>query len=142
MKSLANHKVAVRTREYLVQAIFQFFFNEQDISDIIDQFKDEHKNKKVDFVLFSSSLESVNKNKSDIKNVLIELGVKDSNMDLMDKSIIYFALNEMIYGSLDKPVVIDEALRLSKKFSNPDSFKFINANLDKFLKSKSFKELK
>ena len=40
MKSLANHKVAVRTREYLVQAIFQFFFNEQDISDIIDQFKD------------------------------------------------------------------------------------------------------
>ena len=45
MKSLANHKVAVRTREYLVQAIFQFFFNEQDISDIIDQFKDEHKNK-------------------------------------------------------------------------------------------------
>ena len=134
MKSLANHKVAVRTREYLVQAIFQFFFNEQDISDIIDQFKDEHKNKKVDFVLFSSSLESVNKNKGDIKNVLIELGVKDSNMDLMDKSIIYFALNEMIYGSLDKPIVIDEALRLSKKFSNPDSFKFINANLDKFLK--------
>lgn len=142
MKSLANHKVAVRTREYLVQAIFQFFFNEQDISDIIDQFKDEHKNKKVDFVLFSSSLESVNKNKSDIKNVLIELGVKDSNMDLMDKSIMYFALNEMIYGSLDKPIVIDEALRLSKKFSNPDSFKFINANLDKFLKSKPFKELK
>ena len=86
--------------------------------------------------------ESVNKNKSDIKNVLIELGVKDSNMDLMDKSIIYFALNEMIYGSLDKPIVIDEALRLSKKFSNPDSFKFINANLDKFLKSKPFKELK
>jgi len=106
MKSLANHKVAVRTREYLVQAIFQFFFNEQDISDIIDQFKDEHKNKKVDFVLFSSSLESVNKNKSDIKNVLIELGVKDSNMDLMDKSIIYFALNEMIYGSLDKPLLL------------------------------------
>ena len=142
MKSLANHKVAVRTREYLVQAIFQFFFNEQDISDIVDQFKDEHKNKKVDFVLFSSSLESIDKNKNDIKNILIELGVKDSNMDLMDKSIIYFALNEMIYGSLDKPVVIDEALRLSKKFSNPDSFKFINANLDKFLKSKSFKELK
>ena len=142
MKSLANHKVAVRTREYLVQAIFQFFFNEQDISDIVDQFKDEHKNKKVDFVLFSSSLESIDKNKNDIKNILIELGVKDSNMDLMDKSIIYFALNEMIYGSLDKPIVIDEALRLSKKFSNPDSFKFINANLDKFLKSKSFKELK
>ena len=29
---------------------------------------------------------------------------------------------------------IDESLRLSKKFSSPDSYKFINAGLDKFLK--------
>ena len=50
---------------------------------------------------------------------------------------MYLALNEMIYGVLDKPVIIDEALRLSKKFSNPESYKFINANLDKFLKSKA-----
>ena len=54
----------------------------------------------------------------------------------MDKAILYFALNEMIYGQLDKPIVIDEAIRLSKKFSSPESYKFINANLDKFLKSK------
>ena len=58
MKNLANHKVAIRSREYLVQAIYQLFFNEQDIEDIIDQFKDEHKTKKVDFDTFSSSLNS------------------------------------------------------------------------------------
>ena len=136
MKNLANYKVEVRTREYLVQAIFQMFFNDQDCNDIIDQFKDEHKNKKVDFYSFTLSLKSIEKNKDVIKDVLDDLGVKESNMDLMDKAILYFALNEMIYGTLDKPVVIDEALRLSKKFSNPDSYKFINANLDKFLKQK------
>jgi|TARA_B110000438_G_scaffold145477_1_gene140040 N utilization substance protein B len=136
MKNLANYKVEVRTREYLVQAIFQMFFNDQDCTDIIDQFKDEHKNKKVDFYSFTLSLKSIEKNKDAIKDVLDDLGVKESNMDLMDKAILYFALNEMIYGTLDKPVVIDEALRLSKKFSNPDSYKFINANLDKFLKQK------
>ena len=136
MKNLANYKVEVRTREYLVQAIFQMFFNDQDCTDIIDQFKDEHKNKKVDFYSFTLSLKSIEKNKDSIKDVLDDLGVKESNMDLMDKAILYFALNEMIYGTLDKPVVIDEALRLSKKFSNPDSYKFINANLDKFLKQK------
>jgi N utilization substance protein B len=112
------------------------FFNDQDCTDIIDQFKDEHKNKKVDFYSFTLSLKSIEKNKDSIKDVLDDLGVKESNMDLMDKAILYFALNEMIYGTLDKPVVIDEALRLSKKFSNPDSYKFINANLDKFLKQK------
>ena len=94
-----------------------------------------HENEKVDFDTFSSSLESIKNNEMDLKQILDSLGVKDSNMDLIDKSILYFALNEMVYGNLDKPVVIDESLRLSKKFSNPDSYKFINANLDKYLKS-------
>lgn len=134
MKNLANFKIQIRTREYLVQAIYQYFFNNQDISDIVDQFKDEHKNKKVDFDKFSSSLESIKNNKSKFKEILDSMNVKDSSMDLIDKSILYFALNEMIYGELDKPVIIDESLRLSKKFSSPESYKFINANLDKYLK--------
>ena len=134
MKNLANFKIQIRTREYLVQAIYQYFFNNQDISDIVNQFKDEHKKKKVDFDKFSSSLESIQKNKSEFKEILDSMNVKDSNMDLIDKSILYFALNEMIYGELDKPVIIDESLRLSKKFSSPESYKFINANLDKYLK--------
>ena len=134
MKSLANFKIQIRTREYLVQAIYQYFFNNQEISDIVDQFKNEHRNKKVDFEKFSSSLESIKNNKSEFKKILDSIDVKDSNMDLIDKSILYFALNEMIYGELDKPVIIDESLRLSKKFSSPESYKFINANLDKYLK--------
>ena len=136
MKNLANHKVAIRSREYLVQAIYQLFFNEQDVEDIIDQFKDEHKNKKVDFELFSSSLKSIQENRAELKNILNSLGVNDPDMDLIDKAIFYFALNEMVFGVLDHPIVIDESIRLARKFSSPDSYKFINANLDKFLKDK------
>ena len=136
MKNLASHKVAIRSREYLVQAVYQLFFNEQDVEDIIDQFKDEHKNKKVDFELFSSSLKSIQENRSELKNILDDLGVNDPDMDLIDKAIFYFALNEMVYGVLDHPIVIDESIRLARKFSSPDSYKFINANLDKFLKDK------
>ena len=134
MKNLANFKTQIRTREYLIQAIYQYFFNNQEISDIVNQFKDEHKNKKVDFDTFSLSLESIKNNESEFKEILDSMNVEDSNMDLIDKSILYFALNEMIYGELDKPVIIDESLRLSKKFSSPESYKFINANLDRYLK--------
>ncbi|NCW58807.1 MAG: transcription antitermination protein NusB [Proteobacteria bacterium] len=134
MKNLANFKTQIKTRDYLVQAIYQYFFNNQEIDSIISQFKKEHENKKVDFPKFIKSLESIQSNENKINDILSSLGVKDSNMDLIDKSILYFALNEMIYGDLDKLVVIDEALRLSKKFSSPDSYKFINANLDKYLK--------
>ena len=136
MKNLANHKIAIRSREYLVQAIYQLFFNEQDIEDIIDQFKDEHKTKKVDFQLFSSSLKSIQANRAQLKDILDGLGVNDPDMDLIDKAIFYFALNEMTFGVLDKPIVIDESIRLAKKFSSPDSYKFINANLDKVINTK------
>ena len=80
-------------------------------------------------------MKSIEKHKKEIEDAVISLNITQSNIELIDKSILYFAINEMLFGELDKPVAIDESLRLSKKFSSPDSYKFINAGLDKFLKS-------
>ena len=135
MKNLANFKIAVRTREYLIQAIFQMLFDNQKAIKIIKQFKEEHKTKKVDFKMFSASIKSIEKNKERIEADIESLSIKNSSIELIDKSILYFAINEMLFGELDKPITIDESLRLSKKFSSPDSYKFINASLDKFLKA-------
>ncbi len=135
MKNLANYKIPVRSREYLIQAIFQMLFDNQIADNIIAQFKEEHKTKKVDFDLFSKSLLSIEKNIKKIDSAVNSLEIKNSSLELIDKSILYFAINEMLFGELDKPVVIDESLRLSKKFSSPDSYKFINVSLDKFLKT-------
>ena len=135
MKNLANYKIPVRSREYLIQAIFQMLFDNQIATNIIAQFKAEHKTKKVDFDLFSKSLLSIEKNIKKIESAINSLKIKNSSLELIDKSILYFAINEMLFGELDKPVVIDESLRLSKKFSSPDSYKFINVSLDKFLKT-------
>ena len=135
MKNLANYKIPVRSREYLIQAIFQMLFDNQIADKIIAQFKEEHKTKKVDFDLFSKSLLSIEKNIKKIESAVNSLKIKNSSLELIDKSILYFAINEMLFGELDKPVVIDESLRLSKKFSSPESYKFINVSLDKFLKT-------
>ncbi len=135
MKNLASFKVSVRTREYLIQAIFQMLFDNQKASKIIKQFKEVHKTKKVDFKMFTSSMKSIEKNIKKIEDAITSISIQTSNIELIDKSILYFAINEMLYGELDKPVIIDESLRLSKKFSNPESYKFINVALDKFLKN-------
>ena len=135
MKNLASFKVSVRTREYLIQAIFQMLFDNQKASKIIKQFKEVHKTKKVDFKMFTSSIKSIEKNIKKIEDAITSISIQTSNIELIDKSILYFAINEMLYGELDKPVIIDESLRLSKKFSNPESYKFINVALDKFLKN-------
>ena len=73
MKNLSKFKIAVKTREYLVQAIYQMLFNKQKVSMIIKQFKNEHETKKVDFMMFSSSLKSIEKNKKEIEEILISL---------------------------------------------------------------------
>ena len=135
MKNLVNFKVAVKTRELLIQAIFQMLFSNQEVSKIIDQFMNEHRNRKIDFDMFANSLNSIQDNIEKIESILISLNIKDSSIEIIDKSVLYFAINEMINGDLDKPVVIDESLRLSKKFSSPESYKFINASLDKYLKA-------
>ena len=135
MKNLANFKVVVRTREYLIQAIFQMLFDNQKASKIIKQFKEVHRTKKVDFKMFSSSIKSIEKNIKKIENAIDSLDIQNSNIELIDRSILYFAINEMLYGELDKLIIIDESIRLSKKFSSPESYKFINTALDKFLKN-------
>ncbi len=134
MKNLSNFKIIIKTREYLIQAIYQMLFSNDDIQKIITQFKEEHKDKKVDFIEFSDSLESIDKNKKAIESVIKSADISSSSIELIDKSILIFAINEMFYGTLDKPVIIDESIRLAKKFSSPDSYKFLNATLDKILK--------
>jgi len=68
MKNLANFKTAVRSREYLIQAIFQMLFDNQVASKIIVQFKEEHKSKKVEHLtcskIFAEAMYNVHNNKS------------------------------------------------------------------------------
>ena len=51
MKNLAKHKLAVKTREVIVQAIYQYLFENTPSKEILEQFKKEHKSKKVEELL-------------------------------------------------------------------------------------------
>ena len=129
-----NFKEAKKLREILVQAVYQFLFNNQNTSEIYDQFAKEHQNKKINLEILNSKLKSIELNSDKINQAIDKTDFDISKIDLIDKAILYVAFEEIIYGELDHPVVIDEAIRLSKKFSNPDSFKFLNAIIDKYIK--------
>ena len=129
-----NFKEAKKLREILVQAVYQFIFNNQNTSEIYDQFAKEHQNKKINLEILNSKLRSIELNSHKINQAIDKTDFDISKIDLIDKAILYVAFEEIIFGELDHPVVIDEAIRLSKKFSNPDSFKFLNAIIDKYIK--------
>ena len=141
MKNLAKFKVAVRTREYLIQAIFQLLFNNEDKDNILQQFEDEHATKKVDFEKFNKALIKIDQDKESLSSILHDdLGLKNSELELIDRAILYYGIYEIKTKELPKEVVIDECIRLSKKFSSPDSYKFINVYLDKYLKLNEVKK--
>jgi len=129
-----NFKEVKKLREILVQAVYQFLFNNQNTSEIYDQFAKEHQNKKINLEILNSKLRSIELNSEKINQAIYKTDFDISKIDLIDKAILYVAFEEIIFGELDHPVVIDEAIRLSKKFSNPDSFKFLNAIIDKYIK--------
>ena len=58
-----------------------------------------------------------------------------SRIGEIELSILYLALYEIFHSKLDKPIIINEAIKLAKKFGQNSSHKFINAILDKVAKN-------
>ena len=55
-----------------------------------------------------------------------------ARMSVTDRNILRLALYELIYIQTPKPVVINEAIELAKKFGSAESFAFVNGILDRF----------
>lgn len=133
MKNLAKHKKNIQTREISVQAIYQLLFdNTISTKKIIKQFQEENSPKRVNFQMFSSYVQEI-KNKESYLNAIFEK-IEINDIDLIDKAIILLGIIELEQEKFPKEVTFDECIRLARKFSNPESYKFINACLDKFSK--------
>ena len=130
-KNLAKFKVQLKTRECLVQAVYQLNFADTSLEELCEQFFKENRPDKMDFNYFKQSLESLLANLTDINQAIESSAENPKDLNLMDKAIIQFGLNEILLRKLDRAVVIDEAIRLANKFSSPNAYKLINAVLDK-----------
>ena len=134
-KNLGKYKQELKTRECLVQAIYQFIFQESNLNSLIDQFLKENTPKKISFNYFKKRLENIFEHSDDLKSITRSTKKTDGeNIEKIDEAIIWLGIVEIRANELDHPIVIDECIRLAKKFSNPNSYKFVNAKLDEWLK--------
>ena len=135
-KNLGKYKQELKTRECLVQAIYQYIFQESKLNSLIDQFLKENSPKKISFNYFKKRLENIFELSDDLKSITRSQQNKNSeNLEKIDEAIIWLGIVEIRANELDHPIVIDECIRLAKKFSNPNSYKFVNAKLDEWLKN-------
>ena len=134
-KNLGKYKQELKTRECLVQAIYQLIFQESNLNSLIDQFLKENTPKKISFNYFKKRLENIFEHSDDLKSITRSTKkTNGENIEKIDEAIIWLGIVEIRANELDHPIVIDECIRLAKKFSNPNSYKFVNAKLDEWLK--------
>ena len=110
---------------------------------LIDQFLNENTPKKISFNYFKQRLENIFEQSDDLKAITRDIhSNRDESLELIDEAILWLGIVEIRANELDHPVVIEECIRLAKKFSNPNSYKFINAKLDEWLKTNQAEWLK
>jgi N utilization substance protein B len=133
MKPHARHKA----RAFALQAIFQWQFAANSISDVEAQYLAELNPKKVDAEYFSDLLRSTIKNIEEIDAVITPvLDRKIKELNQVECAILRLAVYELLYR-LDVPykVIINEALELGKKFGTVEGYKYVNGVLDKIAHS-------
>ena len=129
-KNLAKHKVSIKTRECIIQALYQSFMEPSSVELLMQQFTNENNPKKISYDLLKSRLQYFFANKEQITK-LLDATNEDDNYQVIDKAIMAYALIERDLKELPKEVIFDESIRLARKFSNESAYKFINAKLEK-----------
>ena len=135
-RNLGQYKQELQTRECLVQAIYQYIFNATPLNLLVEQFLAENSPKKINIPYFKQRLKNIFEQSDDLKEITRNFkSTEGENLEMIDEAVLWLGMVEIRANELSHPIVIDECIRLSKKFSNPNSFKFINAKLDEWLKT-------
>ena len=119
-----------KKRELIMQALYQKEISGCSNTEVIKQFKQSHKS--IDLDAFEIVLKTIKKNNSEIDQQIEKFSkVKLTEITEIEISILRLAIYELKENLLDKAIVINEAIRLAKKFGQDSSHKFVNAILDK-----------
>jgi N utilization substance protein B len=89
--------------------------------------------------LFRNIFSHITKDISELKKVVSEIAEVEMfgirTIEVMEMNIILIIQAESSLEQTPREILIDEGVRLSKKFCSQNSYKFINATLEKILKS-------
>ncbi len=122
-----------KARELAFKVLFQVDQVEADPNQAFDYLMEESPLSGKDREFARSLTEGTIEKLSDIDAIIAGIS-KDwtvQRMSSVDRNLMRLAAYEMLYQDSEAIVVIDEALEISKRYSEPASVGFINAILDR-----------
>ena len=130
MKSKENTS-PVRSRDKVLQSLYEIDLGGSDAKEIL---KDKEMQKR--YPHFKDLLIGITESMPSLDNLLQQLMDRDLlRLDPIERNALRLAIYEMLNSDLDKPIIINESIRLTKKYGAVDGHKYVNAVLDKALKT-------
>ncbi|MBT8141313.1 MAG: transcription antitermination factor NusB [Gammaproteobacteria bacterium] len=120
-------------RQLVMQALYQWQLNALDYKDLNKQFGEDKDYKKTDQEYFALLLENIMSNVESLDADLEKFVDRPLlQLDPISHAILWLGLYEFNqHIEIPFAVVINEAVKLAKKFGAEDSHKFVNAVLEK-----------
>ena len=130
MKSKKNTS-PVRSRDKVLQSLYEIELGGSTAKEIL---KDKDIQKR--YPHFKDLLTGVTESMCNLDNLLQQHMDRDLlGLDPIERNALRLAIYEMLHSDLDKPIIINESIRLTKKYGSVDGHKYVNAVLDKAIKS-------
>ena len=123
----------VRSRDKVLQSLYEIELSGSDFKNILADLALQSR-----YPHFKDLLTGVIDSREDIDNMLAKnMDRKLSSLDPIERSTLRLATYELLYTKTDAPIIINESIRLSKKYGAVDGHKYVNAVLDRIYKSNS-----
>jgi len=130
--------MATRTqaRESVIGLLYAYDLGNEKITLFVDEILEDKKirNKQKEFALklFNGVIANLTTLDTEITTHLDKRGLDD--IGSVERAILRLATYEIMFENLDKPIIINEAIELSKRLAGDNAPKFINGILDKVKK--------
>ena len=123
----------VRSRDKVIQSLYEIELSGSDLKDILADLALQSR-----YPHFKDLLTGVINSREDIDTILANnMDRKLSSLDPIERNTLRLATYELLYTKTDAPIIINESIRLSKKYGAVDGHKYVNAVLDRIYKSNS-----
>ena len=121
-----------KTREILLQALYQKEISDISNTNLINQFKKTYR--EFDISNVAEKIKGINKNNDSLnKSIADNSSIEVKSIGEIEISILRQSIFEIENSEIDYPIVINEAIKLAKKFGQEDSYRFINGVLDSYI---------
>lgn len=124
-----------RAREFAIQALYQVALNQTSAIEVAQNIREHTDFKRADAQLFTDIFFGAHQHQSEYMQLIRPQLDRDENLiNPIEKSVLLMAVHELQrMPETPYPVIINEAIEVTKTFGGIDSHKFINGILDKLV---------